>query len=104
MTHKYHAQPTEVDGEKFPSKGEAGRWQELKLLEAAGAIKGLKRQIPFPLVVNGVKIGSYIADFEYDEGGERVVEDYKGVRTPVYNLKKKLVRALYGIEIFETGR
>lgn len=102
--HKYRAVPTTVDGIRFDSKGEAMRYGELKLLEQAGVISGLQLQPKFSLEVNGVKLGSYVADFEYVERGERVVEDFKGVRTPVYQIKKKLVKALHGIDIFETGR
>ncbi len=53
---------------------------------------------------NQQRIGFYKADFRYEvtATGERVIEDVKGVRTAVYRLKKKLVKALYGIEIIET--
>ena len=101
---KYHAQRTEIDGVTFDSKGEAARWQELKLLERAGQISGLERQIKYALVVNGVKLGAYVADYRYTENGEQVVEDFKGVVTPVYRLKKKLMKALYSIDVLETGR
>lgn len=100
--HKYSAQATEVDGIRFASKREARRYQELKLLEYAGGIGGLELQPRFPLVVNGVKVGVYVADFQYEENGEIVTEDCKGVRTQVYRLKAKLVRALYGIQIRES--
>lgn len=101
---KYHAVPTVVDGIRFASKGEAARYRELKLLELAGEIACLELQPRYPLVVNGVKIGEYRADFRYAEHGAGViVEDFKGVRTPVYRLKRLLVKALYGIEIRETG-
>ena len=109
---KYHAEPTIVDGIRFASKKEAGRYQELRLLEKAGDIRELELQKRYPLVVNEVKIATYIADFTYES---RVVqemargrvwhpttEDCKGVRTPVYRLKKKLMLALYSIEIRES--
>jgi hypothetical protein len=99
---KFHAQPTFIDGQRFDSKGEAGRYQELKLLEAAGVITDLERQIKYALVVNGVKLGAYVADYRYKENGQQVVEDFKGVVTPVYRLKKKLMKALHGIDILET--
>ena len=44
----------------------------------------------------------YKADFRYIEKGETVVEDVKGMRTPVYNLKRHLMKAVHGIEIRET--
>ena len=99
--HKYRAQRVEIDGEKFDSKAEARRWGQLKLLEQAGEIKNLQRQVRFPLVVNGIKIGAYVADFTYDAPG-RVVEDVKGFRTREFIRTKKLVKACYGIEIKES--
>lgn len=98
---KYGAIPTEVDGIRFASRGEAARYKELCLLERGGAITNLRLQPRYPLVVNGVKIGTYVGDFLYDEGGTEVLEDHKGMLTPMYRMKKKLVKALYGIEIRE---
>ena len=102
---KYGAKRTEVDGIVFASRSEARRYQELRLLQAAGEISGLELQVKYPLVVNGVKIADYVADFRYyeDEGDTLIVEDRKGMRTPVYRLKAKLMRAVHGIEIRETG-
>jgi hypothetical protein len=58
----------------------------------------------FPLVVNGVIVAQYRADFSYvDADGVRHVEDVKGVRTSTYRLKAKMVRAIYGIEIEEVS-
>jgi hypothetical protein len=100
---KYGAIRTEVDGITFASKSEARRYAELKLLERAGAIYDLTLQPRFDLSVNGVKIGTYVADFRDVDGEthEILVEDVKGVRTPVYRLKAKLVKALYGIAVQE---
>lgn len=100
--NKYGAKKTVVDGITFASKAEARRYGELKLLEKAGEIRHLELQPKFDLTVNGEKIGRYVADFRYREGTESVVEDVKGFKTPVYRLKKALVKALYGIEIRET--
>ena len=99
---KYHNIRTEVDGIVFDSKKESARYSDLKLLLQAGAISDLKLQVSFPLVVNDVKIGVYRCDFAYDENGHRKIEDVKGVKTKEYVIKKKLMLALYGIEIFET--
>lgn len=100
---KYRNEKTVVNGITFDSKKEADRYRDLKLLVAAGQIGGLQLQPVFPIVVNGVKICEYRADFSYqDAGGATVVEDCKGMRTPVYKLKKKLVEAQYGIRILET--
>ena len=101
---KYRNEPTVVDGVRFDSRKEAARWCELRLLERAGAIADLARQVRFVLEVGGVRVGVYVADFQYREGGERVVEDVKseGTRTQVYRLKKRLMLACHGIEIRET--
>ena len=103
MSNKYGAIPTRVDGRLFASQAEARRYQELKLMQAAGLIAGLECQPRFPLVVNGVRIGEYRGDFRYTETatGRVVTEDVKGVRTQVYALKKRLVEALYGVKIAE---
>lgn len=99
---KYKAQPVVIDGVRFASKKEGARYLELKLLERSGAIARLELQPRFELVVNGFKVGTYVADFVYFENGKRIVEDVKGVRTPVYALKCKLVKAIYNVEILET--
>lgn len=101
--NKYRNKKTEVDGIVFDSKKEAGRYGELKLMERAGEISELKLQPSFDLVINGFKIGKYVADFQYREGvcGKYIVEDVKGLKTPVYRLKAKMVRAIHGIEIVE---
>jgi hypothetical protein len=93
------------DGLWFDSQREAKRARELQLMEHAGLITDLvleKRQLRYPLMVNGQKIGTYVADFRYVEKGVVVVEDTKGYRTPIYRRTKKLMQALYGIAIRET--
>lgn len=72
-------------------------------MEKRGSISQLNLQPRFRMVHNGVKICDYVADFSYQEGGEFVVEDYKGVLTPEYKLKKKMLLAFHGIEVRETG-
>lgn len=102
---KYGAVKTEVDGIKFDSKHEAKRYQELRLLEQAGEITNLCLQVPFELIPKS-KYGMpirYIADFTYNDlNGQLIVEDAKGVKTPVYRLKRRLMAELNGIEIKET--
>lgn len=101
--NKYHAKKTAFDGINFASKKEASRYFELKILEKAKLISNLELQVPFPIVVNKLKICTYVADFVYlNQNGVKVVEDAKGVRTPLYKLKKKLVKAVYDIEIYES--
>lgn len=117
---KYHSRKITVDGETFDSQKEYRRWQALRLLERAGAIQDLKRQVTFELLPaireppvigprGGVKPGrlvekpvNYIADFVYYKDGQRVVEDAKGVRTDVYIIKRKLMLHIHGIRILET--
>jgi hypothetical protein len=100
--NKYRNVKTEVDGIVFDSKKEARRYGELTTLQAAGEISRLMLQPKFDIIVNGVKVTYYKADFAYFNKDERVIEDVKGVKTPVYRLKKKLVEALYpGVKIEE---
>jgi hypothetical protein len=96
---KFRNVPTVVDGILFPSKKEARRWVELRALERAGKIAHLTRQMPYRLEVNGQLIATYRPDFEYVENGERVTEDAKGVQTPEFRLKKKLMEAIHGVVI-----
>lgn len=88
----------------FDSAKEADRYRELYLLQAAGQISGLDCQVKFELAANGVKIADYYADFMYFErpSGALVVEDVKGMKTPAYRLKAKMMKALHGITIRET--
>ena len=103
MASKYHAKPTIVDGIRFASQAEARRYGHLKMLERAGTICDLELQPRFPLIVNHVKVATYVADFRYRFPGVSVpvVEDVKGVQTPVYKLKKKMLLAQDGVIITE---
>lgn len=122
---KYGNQKVCINGETFDSKLEASRWLWLKGLEKQGKISGLQRQVKFELIPKqveestevykrGAKKGlhkpgkvieksvSYIADFVYtDQNGNVVVEDTKGVKTPDYIIKRKLMLNLGGIRIKE---
>lgn len=105
MKNKYGARKlTAPDGQKFDSVKEYHRWGCLRLLERAGKIKDLKRQVSFELIPkqNGERACNYIADFTYYEDGKLVVEDCKGYKTDVYRLKKKLLLWTHGIRIKET--
>ena len=101
---KYGNTKIRVDGRLFDSKAEAARWQELQLLERAGEITELERQVEYELIPKqkGERAVKYIADFRYiDHEGKTVVEDTKGVKTPVYILKRKLMLRVHGIRIRE---
>ena len=105
------AQPTTIDGHRFPSLKEGRRYSELKIAERAGHVARLQLQVTIPLVVNGVPIfpQGYRADFVYLELQQDqwqtwkfIIEDCKGVRTDTYKIKRQLVLAIWGIEIRET--
>ncbi len=110
--NKYGNEPTHINGLKFDSKKEARRWQELQLLQRAGKICELERQVPFELArsvkYTGAKRATpalrYVADFTYFEnfGARYTVEDAKGVKTSAYRIKKHLMFAVHGIEVKET--
>lgn len=96
MKNKYSAVKTVIDGIKFDSKREAGRYQVLKLLESDGKITDLELQPKYELVPKQADERSvvYRADFRYidAESGRIVVEDVKGVRTEGYIIKRKLFK------------
>lgn len=116
---KYHSRKVVVNGITFDSRKEARRYGELLLLERAGAITDLKRQVEFVLlpaqrepdtigkrggVIKGKTIElavKYVADFVYTENGKTVVEDTKGFCTKDYILKRKMMLYFHGIRIKE---
>lgn len=106
---KYGNKPVEIDGRRFASAAEGRRYLDLRRMEAIGLIRELECQPRFPLVVAGVKIAVYVADFSYLDGGtgEFAVEDVKGGKgtvTDVFRIKKRLFEALYPhkLRIIET--
>ena len=120
---KYGNKKITVDGVTFDSKKEFARFWDLSMLERAGEISELRRQVPFVLIPaqyeeyeryskktgKSLKDGrrmlerecTYLADFVYIQNGERVVEDTKGVRTKDYIIKRKLMLHVHGIKIHE---
>ncbi|HKD44554.1 MAG TPA: DUF1064 domain-containing protein [Candidatus Angelobacter sp.] len=102
--NKFRARKTTVDGVVFASKHEADRYLELKLLQRAGKISNLILQPAIHYMSQDGRrtLFRYIPDFLYVEAGEYVYEDAKGLQTPVYKLKKKLIEDRYGITIVET--
>jgi len=100
--NKYRNRATTIDNHRFASLREAARYRELALLLAAGEIRNLELQVRFPLLVNGVKICTYIADFCYfSKDGKYTVEDSKGYATPLYKLKRRLMAACHNIDVEE---
>lgn len=108
---KFKNVPVEADGHKFDSIKEAHRWRVLRLLEKAGLIADLRRQVRIPLVGRDGPIrfrpsnrpALYVADFVYRDvpKGIDVIEDAKGYATPEYKLKRAILAA-QGVEIIET--
>ena len=104
---KYGNKKTVVDGITFDSAKEARRWQELKLLEKAGEIFNLERQVPFELAPSVVLGGRrkpalrYVLDFKYWDRrlGKFVFEDTKGVKTSVFRIKQHLMASVHSIYI-----
>lgn len=126
MKNKYHAKKITVDGETFDSQKEYQRWCQLRMIQKAGEIEGLQRQVTYTLIPEqreqskdvfrrGVKAGqpkpgkvlekavTYKADFVYFERGREVVEDVKGFKTKDYVIKRKLMLWKYGIRIREVN-
>ena len=99
---KYKNGKTVIDGIKFDSAAEGARYQILKAKEKAGLIKNLELQVNYPLLVNGLKICDYRADFVYELGGKKIVEDVKGMLMTPFKFKYKLMFACYGIKILVT--
>lgn len=94
----------------YASAREAKRAAELKLLLASGAITDLQEQVPFVLIPAQYDANRkllerqcmYVCDFQYVRNGQKVVEDCKGIRTPDYIIKRKLMLHVHGIAISET--
>lgn len=107
--NKYHNKKIAYAGEMFDSRKELNRYIELLLLQKAGKISGLRRQVKFELIPPlrdaqgrpAERACCYIADYVYTENGKTVVEDAKGIRTEVYKIKRKLMLWVHGIQIRE---
>lgn len=120
----YNIKTKTSDGLVFDSLKEARRWEQLLLLQKAGKIVELRRQVAYELIPaqyqtyeryskkgDRLKDGQrllerkvdYVADFVYTdaETGETIVEDAKGIRTKDYILKRKLMLAVHSIRIKE---
>ena len=99
--NKYKNTKIVVDNIKFESNLEATRYKELKLLQRAKQISNLRLQVPFLLQEGFKKNGKthrkieYIADFVYEENGQTIVEDTKGMKTETFKIKQKLFEYKY---------
>lgn len=106
--NKYGAKKKTIGGIKFDSGKEARRWTELQLLERAGQISDLQRQVKIelmgqyrPLLTRTGRKMKITIDFAYIENGERVFEETKGMPTRDYEVRIAALRAM-GIEVRET--
>jgi hypothetical protein len=105
---KFNNIKVEIDGHTFDSKKEAEYYGQLKIKKNAGLIKDFKMQVRYDIIVNNIMIAKYFLDFlvEYNDGKIEYV-DIKGkdaksnkfIKTGVFALKKRLVEAIYGINI-----
>lgn len=107
---KYHNQKVVVNGITFDSKKEAARWQELRLLEQAGEIVGLNRQLKIEVCPKTKlhKARYYVCDFVYfdKEKNKTIYEDVKGYKKglayQLFSLKRDILYWRHQIEIIET--
>lgn len=124
--NKYGNEPIDADGHRFASKWEAQRYRELRNLESAGLIHSLRIQVEYPLDVFGwrefrdslkgndgeesreqVRLGAYIADFDYIRDARHIIEDTKSVATKrekTYVWKRRHFEVQYGMRITEVER
>lgn len=109
-SNKFGAVRTEYGGRTFDSRKEAAYARSLEMLRKASLprerVVDVQYQVPYEMVVNGVRVCKYILDFKVTYGNERVdhvdVKGYrKGSSYSVFSLKRKLMRALFGIDITE---
>lgn len=106
--NKYGARAEQYDGYRFASQKEKRRYQELVILQHAGEISNLEVHPKFQFVVNDIPVSSFRPDFQYrDSDGAIVVEDVKShhgkgsTAGEAYTIRKKLLRAIYGLEVKE---
>jgi hypothetical protein len=95
-----------LDGIVFDSASEMRRYAQLKLMEKAGLIDSLERQVPYPVYINGNLVTTYHADFRWRDIAKNViqVEDVKSPGTKLerdYRLRRRCVEAYYGIRVHE---
>jgi len=107
---KYRNTSIIIDGITFHSTKEGNYYTKLKLLKKAKQLKNFKRQVKYEIKVNNIHIADYYLDFEveYNDGSIEYIdikgldkETKKWITTGVFELKKKLVEAIYGIKIIK---
>jgi len=98
---KYRNVKTVIDDITFDSKKEASYYGKLKLLVKSGDVLSFERKVRYKLIVNGQLICTYVSDFDvvWKDSGLKVT-DVKGVQTPMFKIKSKLMKAIHGIDVF----
>ena len=101
---KYRNKPVIIDNIRFQSIKEGNQYLKYKMLQKIGELT-FERQVKFDIAVNGVRICAYICDFvlTWKSGNVQVV-DVKSEATKKiasYVIKKKLMKAVHDIVIFE---
>lgn len=105
--NKYNAKRVTLDGRKFDSIKESFVYSQLRLREKAGEIRDLECQVPIALLAHdctsgqGEKVATYKVDFKFYDNQKSCVRyvDAKGVKTAMFNLKARMVKACYGITV-----
>ena len=96
--NKYHAVKQEFGGQRYDSKFEAKVAADLDYRLRSGDIRAVERQVDFPFVVNGKRLGRFVyrADFvvTHLDGSKEIVEA-KGMIMPIFKLKWALMEACY---------
>ncbi len=106
---KFNAKATVVDNVRFASRKESLYYLQLKGLLKAGVIRDLELQPRFPMPpeswgsATGPSLNrkpgcicTWVADFKYtNKEGKTVIVDVKGMRLPIYKLKRRLFDYFY---------
>lgn len=106
--NKFGVSPKEQrtwNGKVYDSKGEMKYRHFLEVLKKSAdpdmLVLEIEEQVKYPITINNQLICSYILDFKVTYSDRIEYVDFKGVKTPIYKLKKKMMKALYNIDIKE---
>lgn len=103
--HKYNAEPTVVDGIRFPSKLQAKHYGTVRMMLAGKLISGYEMEVTFPINAGPDIKMSYRADWVlYYPDGRKVIVDSKGYETREFKQKWKAMKSQYPEYEFETWR
>lgn len=94
--NKFNAKKSLRDGKVFDSQSEGDFYEQLKLQERAGLIKGFDTQVKEELCAYGSPICNYYVDFLiYHNDGTREFLEHKGKATDAWSIKWKMLVAKY---------